>query len=433
VVTPSVVIHVPSDLSYSCHHSGVCCTVFQHIPVDRQTAERIEHLPAAPFTSATKEIERPADALSYPEGFDREPVLRRRADGACVFLTPNHLCELHSVAGPEAKPVICREFPYLFRKTPGGIFVGLSFVCPSVRNNRGTPLADQLDELHARAAISPYLQEIEEPLPFTEQFLIDWATYEHIETYLVELLETATYPLAIRLTACHVSINMLDLFLKMQLGRPAVGTVAIAEPKVVLQYLTEARREAQRQRLWSIASKRASNARSRRVFFGLITSLFSLLWQQQRRSVALWRVSGIYLKALTGWGAVTLRPLARPVPFTVVNRVDLPSNGQAADLLCRYVRHCVFRKDLLIQGSLLRGLNHLLLTLGLLRWYAAGVAWCGERTTPSEEDWSLALQHVETYFARHSKLFALLERDPTIATLLDSFMARRNYPFLVVQ
>jgi Fe-S-cluster containining protein len=401
--------------------------------VDRKTAERIENLPAEPFTFATQEIERPADGLIYPDGFDHEPLLRRRADGTCVFLTPNHLCELHSVAGPEAKPVICREFPYLFRKTPSGTFVGLSFVCPSVRSNRGTSLADQLEDLQARAASSPTLQHIEEPISFSERFLIDWATYEQIESHFVELLETSDYPLAIRLIACHVSVNMLEIFLKMQLGRPAIGTVAVAEPQVVIQYLTEARRAPQRQRLWAIASKRASNARSRRVFFGLIASLFSLLWQRQSRSIALWKVSGIYLKALTGVGAVTLCPLPRPVPFNIVNCVGFPSAGEAADLLERYVRHCIFRKDLIVRSSLLRGLNHLLLTMGLMRWYAAGIAWCAEGPTPSEEDWSLALQHVETYFARHSKFFALLEQDPTIATLLDSFMARRNYPFLMLQ
>src|SRR5690349_5240839 len=59
----------------------------------------------------------------------------RRPDGACVFLADGERCSIHRRWGADAKPQVCREFPYSFVDTPDGVAVGLSFACTAVRGH----------------------------------------------------------------------------------------------------------------------------------------------------------------------------------------------------------------------------------------------------------------------------------------------------------
>lgn len=70
-------------------------------------------------------------------------TLEKRPDGKCQFLTAENSCELHRQGGPEAKPAMCRMFPYTFTQTPGGVFSSLSFASTSVLFNSGDLLSEQ--------------------------------------------------------------------------------------------------------------------------------------------------------------------------------------------------------------------------------------------------------------------------------------------------
>jgi hypothetical protein len=105
----------------------------------------------------------PRDGL--PAGF--ASVLGRAA-GRCVFHGDGAAaCRLHSWGGADAKPIACRQFPWLAVHDPRGTFVSLSHVCPTagalLRDPAGLvvgtlPLdARAFDGLDVRRALPPAL------------------------------------------------------------------------------------------------------------------------------------------------------------------------------------------------------------------------------------------------------------------------------------
>ena len=68
-------------------------------------------------------------------------LIRKRADGACGFLSAANRCRLHEELGAGAKPLACRMFPYSFHPAPGAIVVTTSFACPTVVANHGDRIA----------------------------------------------------------------------------------------------------------------------------------------------------------------------------------------------------------------------------------------------------------------------------------------------------
>jgi hypothetical protein len=79
--------------------------------------------------------------------FDRAPGtgdfyrIRKRADGACGFLSPANRCRLHEELGEGRKPLTCRLFPYRFHPGPDAVVVTTSFGCPTVVANKGDLIA----------------------------------------------------------------------------------------------------------------------------------------------------------------------------------------------------------------------------------------------------------------------------------------------------
>jgi Fe-S-cluster containining protein len=76
------------------------------------------HDPAQFFHDADGEpVEGPYPASSWVE--------LRRVNDACQFLRPDNLCEVHARFGEQAKPAMCRIFPFEFRATESGLLAGV--------------------------------------------------------------------------------------------------------------------------------------------------------------------------------------------------------------------------------------------------------------------------------------------------------------------
>jgi Fe-S-cluster containining protein len=65
----------------------------------------------------------------------------------CVFLDTDGLCIVHKELGAEAKPHMCRQFPYLPARTWVDDRISVNFGCPSVQDAHGVTLAEQRDEI----------------------------------------------------------------------------------------------------------------------------------------------------------------------------------------------------------------------------------------------------------------------------------------------
>ena len=68
--------------------------------------------------------------------------LTHRPEGGCVFLTARNRCRIQERFGAEAKPFVCRLFPFVLIPAGDHWRVGMRFSCPSAAANRGRPVAD---------------------------------------------------------------------------------------------------------------------------------------------------------------------------------------------------------------------------------------------------------------------------------------------------
>lgn len=103
------------DTRFDCSGCTACCRHFALGPVRPHIIAQLRDLhierdwaPAA----AGFAVQRP--------GPDGEPAwfLRRRSDGACVFLRDDGLCAVHALHGASAKPSFCREYPFMVLDGP---------------------------------------------------------------------------------------------------------------------------------------------------------------------------------------------------------------------------------------------------------------------------------------------------------------------------
>jgi lysine-N-methylase len=78
-------------------------------------------------------------------------TLAKRNDGACVFLLPDGRCRIHAEFGAEAKPLVCRMFPFQVVPLEKHANLGLRRSCPSAAANRGRPVREHLGEVRRLA------------------------------------------------------------------------------------------------------------------------------------------------------------------------------------------------------------------------------------------------------------------------------------------
>jgi len=127
---------------------------------------------------------------------DGATIMSPNADGKCFFLQGDNLCGLHAEAGIDAKPIGCRQFPFLIRPSPDGVVVGVSFYCTSVQQNSGRPLdahADEIREIIKRINFKPVG---EGPIPVYGEVTTDWGAYKQFEQFLAREMESAGPELA---------------------------------------------------------------------------------------------------------------------------------------------------------------------------------------------------------------------------------------------
>ena len=81
-----------------------------------------------------------------PPGQKTRWRLRRRGDGACIFLDDDNLCLIHKHFGPATKPLLCRLYPFGFYPVGTSIGVDVSFYCRAVAEGHGEAVQDRVPE-----------------------------------------------------------------------------------------------------------------------------------------------------------------------------------------------------------------------------------------------------------------------------------------------
>lgn len=135
---------------FSCGSCTACCNQPWRTMIEADLAAALDRHDWSRYPQlAGKRFHQPA-ADGRPGYFDLA-----KGDGTkCLFLDTDGLCIIHKELGPDAKPKMCRQFPFLPSRTWTDDRVSLNFGCPSVQAARGTPLDSQRDEIVAVTPLS---------------------------------------------------------------------------------------------------------------------------------------------------------------------------------------------------------------------------------------------------------------------------------------
>lgn len=192
---------LPVLQNWDCHGCGDCCRIHEVAVTDAEK-QRIDGLDLAGDT----------EIASGPH-FERKGwgpsgkwVLRRRADGSCVFLTAGNHCRLHERFGADVKPFACRLYPFVLIPAGDHWRVGMHYSCPSATANKGRPLREQEAELRS---LVPLLEKHvgrsgeEAPAPpLQARQRTAWPDLLRITQILVEMVQDRGSRLEMRLRRC---------------------------------------------------------------------------------------------------------------------------------------------------------------------------------------------------------------------------------------
>ncbi|MHC4405438.1 MAG: YkgJ family cysteine cluster protein, partial [Planctomycetota bacterium] len=200
----------PLEECWDCHACSICCRG-SIIPLDADERKRLreqawhEH---ADFRGV-RIIQRKGLLI-------RRYRLAKRKDGSCVFLTPEGRCRIHLEHGPEAKPLVCRMFPFQLVPLETFAFLTLRRSCPSAAADRGGPVEQQRRNVLRLAEKRPELLRAVRPPPIAGRHQRPWNDVLRAAEAIERLMLDERYPIVRRVA--H-GLAFCDLLEKCRLDR----------------------------------------------------------------------------------------------------------------------------------------------------------------------------------------------------------------------
>jgi Fe-S-cluster containining protein len=343
----------------------------------------------------------------------------RAPGGACVFLSGDNRCGIHNDLGYEAKPQVCREFPYHFVETPDGITAGLSFACSAVLNHQGVPLAEQSGAVSAVAAGSARITPIPDPIVLYSGVDIDWPRYRAIEEGLLAVMGDETLPVprtlltGSLLVALAVSLARLEQRGSGRTLLSGLEEIAAARHRPLVDVAMGVRPPV-RPSLTHLAPLYTwlefSRAKASR--FGLVAALYRNYLRFRRRA-------GLVPDLFSEGGSFDVAAVT-----SVRFDTDNPAVG---GFLREYWRHVVERKTLTPTHGVFRGYHTMLTLYAFMKWMARLRAHRDRRTETRLDDVRAAVRLVEQRFVLHAQFARVFELSPVLTMLVDRQYRERGF------
>jgi Fe-S-cluster containining protein len=415
-------LRLADGVVFTCQSCGDCCRADWLIGVDDASH------------AALKDVDWPAldPALGAGEKFTRLPLpllsgerltFARGTTGACVFLSADSRCGIHTHLAYGAKPQVCREFPYHFVETPDGLEAGLSFACRAVLHHEGAALASQAEAVAGVAAGSARILTLPDPVVLYSGVDIDWAQYRTIEEALLAILGDESVPFPNALLAGSLLVALAVSLVRLE-RRPA--------PARSGQTLAGGLAELARDRYRALVKVALDVAPRRRGSLAYLAPLVTWLELSRRRMsrvglvltlyrnyLQLRRRAGRMPDLLSGEGSVAIADVER------VRFVD--DDPAIAAFLREYWRHVVVRKTLTPLHGVFRGYHTMLTLYGLTKWVAKQRALREGRAATTLEDTRAAVRLVEQRCVLHARFARLFELSPALTLLADRLYRERGF------
>jgi len=314
-------------------------------------------------------------------------VVARKPDGNCVFLGEDRLCGIHGQMGVEAKPIGCRQFPFLIRPTPDGISVGVSFFCTAVQRNEGRPLEVHGDEVREIMKGIRFKPLGEEPIPVYGDRSVDWAGYRAIESHLVGAIDAHGFQAGIGQVIWALS-RLVARGDELSPGALAAAVAAAVPGQLEGDSVIVSQNEFLTAALIAMLESPSPE----------ITRQLTEALLEGHEPVSLPRF---------GWSGLSLE-----IEFRRESMVGARLDGEIE----RYLRALIHRKFLAMERPLLANLAVLYLVPRVLRTYTAISSLARAAAEPEIADYYRALDVVEVDLVTHTKGL-----DALYAALADSF------------
>ncbi len=407
---------LPTGVVFTCQHSGACCRNSWLIGVDAAAYQRLRavdwtgHEPPLPPDEAFR-------PLPFALDSGERMTFARRPDGACVFLAEGERCSIHRRWGAQAKPQVCREFPYSFVDTLDGVAVSVSFACTAVRGHHGQELSAQESEVREVLGGSTRVRTVPDPIVLFGSVDIDWTQYRAIESALLTLIEhdEATLPQALLAGSVLISLCV---------GLTQVEARARREGRPPTETLVGGLAQLEADRYRKILAVAAQARYPRRPSLTPLAPLYTWLEFSRRRmsraglGVALYRNWFRFRRGrgrLPDW--ITGGP---PFEMTALDGIVFDATAPEIDrFLRRYLRHAIFRKTLTPMHGVFRGYQTMLVLYAFMKWAAKLAALRRGRRAATLDDVKDAVRLIEQRFIQHARFADLFSLSPILTVMAD--------------
>ncbi len=413
---------IAPEEKYECIQCAGCCSDYWEIVVDDQSVERLKDI----------DLGRIRPALKYHEPFKKSAVVPERRviqqiEGRCCFLVKQHLCGLEYYYDHEAKPRVCRQFPFRFASTPDGVYVNASFACTAVQHNEGIPLTEQENAIREAYKTAIKVPTIPPEIKLDDDITLHWDTYRKVETGLLELLDIETLPLTTLLIAGNVYLDLLGEFIREVIHR---GDYSIEE--AVDSYL-ELMRKQHFGKPIDIATNMKPAPRLQRIYIGMLVSFRNTIAKKRSyfATVAFWMRQ--YLMNVMGLGKFRILPVQQTFRMSDFNTIRFSMDDPyTRHIIHRYVKQLIFSKQGLENMSLKKAYRFILLYFALIRWDAVAHAVDAQLHEVDRNCILQAVSNVEQYYVRHTDMEDFFTSNPYLDTLLDNFMNNKRFAATMV-
>lgn len=416
-------LHAPPFVNYTCQTCGWCCRQYD-ITFSEADYERLSKHDWGKLIPelAGREWSAPLNERRNPD----KHRLRYTPEGACVFLSRENLCLMHSRMGELGKSLGCCVYPFTFAATPSGVYVGLRFSCRSVAYGQGEPVVRQRETLQKKLALcesAGHLPVYPDVVNFDAHTMLAWSDYLALEEALIRITLRDDLPLPRRLLAIHKLLEVLQQAkLDSVRGEKFRQLLSILEAGMVGEAETDPLPAAPGM-LWRMMYRQFLFVFQRRQ--GGAYRELSFLGQMKVRLRNF--ITGVQFAFNTGApklpgmpGRASLRRVAR------MARMPLDEAEEMA--ISRFLAAKLFGKQhfgrLFYGYTLLQGMGFWMLAAGAVMWYARARAVARGAERPEQEDVAEAIRYVD-YCYGYSKAPSLPMERARIAILVRDDKAAR--------
>lgn len=407
---------------FSCGSCTHCCDQPWRTMIEADKAQALDRHDFSKYPQlAGKPFYSPA-----ADGRDGYFDLAKGEGTRCLFLDADGLCIIHKELGAEAKPAMCRQFPFLPSRTWTDDRLALNYGCPSVQRNKGELLTQQTNDI--AAVLSASSKPHKGPrvrVAFDATATLSHEEYEAVLEHALLIFDEGR-PVDIWTRFAEL-LSTLD-GLQDGLRQSPAGTIGDWPIMDVLRDANAAPPNSPR--VTAYPSPAAAPMAARMLFAatlhpdtlpanqtgrpGLILKLFRI-----PRLMALAQLSGAYAS----------RALDRNVAIDDVlgHQVRPEMESAATNLLARYFRSRFWAR--LLVGTrlpIVAGVHQHIHDFNAIVFFARAEAHHRGLTFLSEEIVRQALAHVEFHIANQSRLHEQTLRGWLKARLCDAKLAARS-------